>query len=332
MPNGSAQALHEAVAPQGLSVVILTFNEALHIERCICNARRVADEVLVVDSYSTDDTVARAQRLGARVLQNPWTNHATQMNWALDNGGIRSEWVMRLDADEVLDERLLTDLRDRLAAASGDIGGFEVNRRIRFMGREIRHGGMAPLWVTRFWRNGWARCEARWMDEHIVLSRGRISRLPGAIIDDNLNTLTWWTQKHNLYANREAVDLLDRRYELGLAEQAASGLNRQARVKRWLKKSGLCPPTTRCAALVVFFLPGSIAAGRARWRARHDVSYASGALVSAAGGCQSRRGATGHGGKRRQSTGCHPAGAGNRDEPSANTRMRPWRLTCESCT
>lgn len=235
MPNGSAQAVREAVAPQGLSVVILTFNETLHIERCIRSARRVADEVLVVDSYSTDDTVARAQRLGARVLQNPWTNHATQMNWALDNGGIRSEWVMRLDADEVLDECLLTDLRDRLAAASGDIGGFEVNRRIRFMGREIRHGGMAPLWVTRFWRNGWARCEARWMDEHIVLSRGRISRLPGAIIDDNLNTLTWWTQKHNLYANREAVDLLDRRYELGLAEQAASGLNRQARLKRWLK-------------------------------------------------------------------------------------------------
>ena len=235
MPNGSTQALHEAVAPQGLSVVILTFNEALHIERCIRSAKRVAQEILVVDSYSTDDTVARAQQLGARVLQNPWTNYATQMNWALDNGGIRSEWVMRLDADEVLDEGLLTDLRDRLAAASGDIGGFEVNRRIRFMGREIRHGGMAPLWVTRFWRNGWARCEARWMDEHIVLNRGRISRLPGAIIDDNLNSLTWWTQKHNLYANREAVDLLDRRYELGLAEQAASGLNRQARLKRWLK-------------------------------------------------------------------------------------------------
>ena len=235
MPNGSAQAVHEAVAPQGLSVVILTFNEALHIERCIRSARRVADEVLVVDSYSTDDTVARAQRLGARVLQHPWTNHATQMNWALDNGGIRSEWVMRLDADEFLDDRLLGSLPRALSETPEDVGAFEVNRRIRFMGREIRHGGMAPLWVTRIWRNGWAHCEARWMDEHIVLNRGRISRLPGAIIDDNLNTLTWWTQKHNLYANREAVDLLDRRYGLGLAEQAASGLNRQARVKRWLK-------------------------------------------------------------------------------------------------
>jgi hypothetical protein len=62
-----------------------------------------------------------------------------------------------------------------------------------------------------------------------------VARLPGAIVDDNLNSLTWWTQKHNLYASREAVDLLDRRYRLGLADETRSGLNRQARLKRWLK-------------------------------------------------------------------------------------------------
>ena len=221
--------------PVTLTVLILTYNEALHVERCVRSAQRVADEVLVVDSYSTDATVDIARRLGARVLQNGWTNYATQLNWSLQNGSIHTDWVMRLDADEYLDDRLLGSLRRALSEAPEAVGGFEVNRRIRFLGREIRHGGMAPLWVTRVWRNGWARCEARWMDEHIVLSRGRISRLPGAIVDDNLNTLTWWTQKHNLYANREAVDLLDRRYGLGLAEPAESGLNRQARLKRWLK-------------------------------------------------------------------------------------------------
>lgn len=218
-----------------LAVVILTYNEALHVERCIRSAQRVAQEILVVDSYSTDDTVARALQLGTRVLQNPWVNYATQMNWALQNGGIRSAWVMRLDADEFLDEALVTDMGPALAAAGDDVGGFEINRRIRFMGKEIRHGGMAPLWVTRIWRNGRARCEARWMDEHMVLSTGRVARLPGAIVDDNLNSLTWWTQKHNLYASREAVDLLDRRYRLGLADETRSGLNRQARLKRWLK-------------------------------------------------------------------------------------------------
>lgn len=233
MPSTRNEDVSGAAA--SLTVIVLTFNEALHIERCVRSAQRVTAEILVVDSYSTDDTVARAQQLGAQVLQNPWTNHATQMNWALQNGDIRSDWVMRLDADEFLDEELIASLGPALASASDDVGGFEINRRIRFMGREIRHGGMAPMWVTRFWRNGRARCEARWMDEHMVLSSGRVARLSGAIIDDNLNSLTWWTQKHNIYANREAVDLLDRRYRLGLAEEATGGLNRQASLKRWLK-------------------------------------------------------------------------------------------------
>lgn len=142
---------------------------------------------------------------------------------------------MRLDADEFLDKRLVSCLRDALMTAGEDVGGFEVNRRIRFMGQEIRHGGMSPMWVIRFWRNGWGSCENRWMDEHIVLAKGKVVRLPGAIIDENLNSLTWWTQKHNLYANREAVDLLNIRYEHSLVEESDVRLNHQARLKRLLK-------------------------------------------------------------------------------------------------
>lgn len=220
-----------------LTVVVLTYNESLHIARCIRSAQRVANEVLVVDSYSTDDTVYQARGLGARVLQNPWTNHAAQLNWALDNGDIAAKWIMRLDADEFLDETLVASLGKALDTAAVDVGGFEVNRRIRFMGREIRHGGMAPLWVIRFWRMGWARCEERWMDEHMLLNRGRVARLPGALVDDNRNSLSWWTQKHNAYASREAVELLGLRYGLQLSVEPAAGLNRQARLKRWLKSN-----------------------------------------------------------------------------------------------
>ena len=218
-----------------LTVIILTYNEALHIERCIRSAQQVAREILVVDSGSSDETADRARTLGARVLQNPWTNHATQMNWALDHGHIRTDWVMRLDSDEFLDETLAGILMEALTAAPVDVAGFEITRRIRFMGREIKHGGMAPMWVTRLWRSGWARCESRWMDEHMVVSRGRVARLSGGIIDENLNSLTWWTQKHNAYASREAVDLLDAKYRLGLGDEGTEGLNRQARIKRWLK-------------------------------------------------------------------------------------------------
>jgi glycosyltransferase involved in cell wall biosynthesis len=224
-----------SILPASLTVIILTYNESLHIERCIRSAQQVAKDILVVDSGSSDDTVDLARSLGARVLQNPWTNHATQINWALDHVAIGTDWVMRLDADEFLDERLAGTLGEALTTAPIDVGGFEINRRIRFMGREIKHGGMAPMWVTRLWRRGWARCESRWMDEHMVVSRGRVARLSGGIIDDNLNSLTWWTQKHNAYASREAVDLLDAKYRLGLGDEGTEGLNRQARIKRWLK-------------------------------------------------------------------------------------------------
>jgi glycosyltransferase involved in cell wall biosynthesis len=220
---------------QDLTVVILAFNESLHIERCIRSARRIADDILVVDSHSTDDTRDRAKRLGARVLQNPWINYATQMNWSLAHGDIGSAWVMRLDADEVIGENLSNCIKPAMNDAGADVGAFEVNCLTHFLGRPIRYGGLAPMWLLRIWRNGWARCETRWMDEHVVLSQGRISRLPGVLLHDNVKSVSWWVHKHNSYASREAVDVLDQRHHLHLADRSSTGLNRQARTKRWLK-------------------------------------------------------------------------------------------------
>ena len=219
-----------------LTVIILTFNEHLHIERAIRSAQQVAQDILVVDSFSTDDTVELARKLGARVLQNAWVNHSVQLNWALAQGDIRSDWVMRLDADEYLDGELVNILPGILGGAKQDVGGFEVNRSIMFLGKPIRHGGMWPQWVLRVWRNGWARCESRWMDEHILLKQGSASHVAGMIIDDNRNDLTWWVQKHNRYASREALVLLDQQFGLGLNESSAQGLGRQASLKRYLKK------------------------------------------------------------------------------------------------
>lgn len=235
MPASHGSVPQDQASTSTLTVIILTLNESRHIERCIRSAQHVADDVLVVDALSADDTVAMARGLGARVLQNPWRNHSTQVNWTLANGGIRTDWVMRLDADEFLDEQAASNLKPAIASAADEIGAFELNRRIRFLGHPIRHGGMAPLWVTRLWRNGRAYCESRWMDEHMVLSEGKISRVAGSIIDDNLNSLGWWTAKHNDYSSREAIDILDQRHGLGMADDVGPALNRQARTKRWLK-------------------------------------------------------------------------------------------------
>lgn len=220
-----------------LSVIILTFNEEKHIVRCISSVKDIATEIFVIDSFSTDHTVMLAEAAGAVVLRHSWENsYSRQLNWAIDHLPVSGEWVMRLDADEYLTLELASELRERLPRLDGSISGINVRRRIHFLGRWMHHGGTYPMWVLRIWRNGYGRCEDRWMDEHIQLVSGRSTRFQHDLIDENLNDLSWWTGKHNQYANREAADLLLLKYCYGSGGSTFSALDGQANIKRKAKE------------------------------------------------------------------------------------------------
>lgn len=212
---------------EGLTAIILTLDEAQHIARAIRSVRAVATRVVVVDSGSTDDTVKIATAHGAEVLVNPWINYATQFNWALDNAGIDTAWTLRLDADEVVEPGLAVALRAFLAAPGNAVGA-TVDRRIDFLGRAMRWGGVYPVRQLRVWRSGRGRCESRWMDEHVAVDGAVVHVRGGDLADVNLNNLGWWTAKHNGYATREAIDEL-------LRAPADTGVAGQARIKRWIK-------------------------------------------------------------------------------------------------
>ncbi len=212
-----------------LTVIILTKNEARHIARAIASVRDLASRIIVVDSGSTDATMQIACAHGAEVLSHPWINHATQFNWALDQIANAPGWVLRLDADEVVTPTLAAEI----AAGLPDVDGCYVGRGIKFMGQLVRYGGVFPVPSMRLFRNGKARCEARWMDEHIIVA-GPTVHLRGQIIDDNLNPLDWWVSKHNGYASREAVDVLNREYDFLGTAGALPGTGAVAR-KRWVK-------------------------------------------------------------------------------------------------
>ncbi|MCB1689918.1 MAG: hypothetical protein KDI33_15585, partial [Halioglobus sp.] len=117
-----------------------------------------------------------------------------------------------------------------------EVDGIFCDRRMTFQSRLIRHGGVFPIRVLRLFRYGHGECENRWMDEHIKVA-GSTLDFKGELIDDNLNSLTWWTEKHNKYASREAVDLLNLEYRFIPHDSVASlrGGN-QAGIKRWLKE------------------------------------------------------------------------------------------------
>ena len=219
-----------------VTAVILTFNEEQHLARCIASVQAVATDVVVVDCSSTDATLDIARAHGARVLQHAWVNHATQFNWALTQLGADTEWVLRIDADEVLTPALIEEIRTRLPGIGPEIDGVYWGRRMTFQGRLIRHGGVFPVRVLRLFRHGRGQCENRWMDEHIKVA-GPTADFAGEMIDDNLNSLTWWTDKHNRYASREAVDLLNLEYRFMPHDTVASLRGgKQAGVKRWLKE------------------------------------------------------------------------------------------------
>ena len=199
-----------------LSVIILTYNESIHIERCINNVSEIAETAFVVDSLSTDNTVEISKCLGAQVFQNKWEGlYARQFNWALENLPIKTEWVLRLDADEYLYPELIDEIKAKLASLPEDVTGVAFKRRHIFLGRWMRRGTY-PVTLIRLFRYGKARCEQRLMDEHIELLEGRSVTFDGDFADHNLNDIGWWTAKHNGYALREAVDLLD--LEFGLLE------------------------------------------------------------------------------------------------------------------
>lgn len=219
-----------------LSVVILTHNETLHLRRCIESLKPFARDIFVVDSYSTDDTREIAASLGAHFYQNKWINYAEQFNWGLQNCPIKTKWVMRMDADEYITPELQQEILQRLPTLTEDITAVYVKRRVHFMGQWIKHGGYYPTWLLRIWHNGKGYCEKRWHDEHIKLTSGSPISFAHDLVDDNLNDLTWWTQKHNRYSNLELVDLLNIRYNFfGYDGVEPAFFGSQEQRKRWLK-------------------------------------------------------------------------------------------------
>ena len=220
-----------------ISVIILTYNEEIHIRRCLENIRELAKDIFIIDSYSTDRTLEIAQEYGAVILQNKWeNNHAKQLNWALEHAPVRTDWVLRLDADEYLLPELIDELLEKVSFLPADVSAIVFKRRHYFLGKWMKRG-IYPVHLLRMFRYGKAVCEQRLMDEHIQLLEGTTVDFEGDFVDHNLNNLSWFCNKHVGYAVREAADLLDIELDLYGVSQSddRKNLTAQAMDKRRIK-------------------------------------------------------------------------------------------------
>lgn len=224
--------VREGSAP--VTVLVITRNEEANIARCLGSVRW-AREVFVVDSYSTDATVEIARSMGAKTCQHAFENCAAQWNWALDNLPFSNEWVLVLDADEVVPQPLAEEIIQTVTDPAQEFSGYSLKRRVWFMGRWLRRGGLYPTWIMRLIKRSAGRFGRHGISEHMILN-GRQGYLKQDFDHCDSKPLSDWIQRHNRYSELEAEEYL--REESGASRAVfippRLGGN-QAERKMWIK-------------------------------------------------------------------------------------------------
>ena len=195
------------------SFIIITFNEEEHLPRLLESINGLGAAIFIVDSGSTDGTLAIAEQYGATVLQNPFENHPRQWDFALKNFKIETPWVICLDADQIVTSELKTRLADFKDEDHNDINGIYFNRKNFFKGTWIKHGGYSPIYLLKMIRYGVGYSDLNENMDHRFIVPGNIEVWKeGYIIEENLkeNSISFWISKHNRYSDLVAKEEVER--------------------------------------------------------------------------------------------------------------------------
>jgi len=193
-----------------ISILIPCFNEQIHIARCIESALTLTSQVYLIDSYSTDGTLEIASKYNIKVFQYKWEQNtvwADKINWALENIPFLTTWIMRLDSDEYLVDNVRPILEKELASTLDEINGMFINRRQFFLRKWMKHGNNTYSEI-RIFRRHKVFYDIRLLDEYISLPSEQTIKLNCDIIDDNLNDLSTFINKHNKYSTFEAIEII----------------------------------------------------------------------------------------------------------------------------
>lgn len=195
-----------------LSVVIITFNEEANLARTLASVAW-ADEIIVLDSGSTDRTRELAESAGAKVFLEPWKGFAAQKNSALAKAS--GDWILSLDADEEVEPALAVEIRQALAA-NPSVAGFWIRRKNFFLGRWIRHGGFYPDPKLRLLRRGAGQFENRLVHEDLQVN-GATAELHNHLLHRAYPTLAGYLEHMNRYSSLGAQMLIEQRGSVGFS-------------------------------------------------------------------------------------------------------------------
>jgi len=215
-----------------VTAMIFTLEEELHLPSCL-ESLRWCDDVVIIDSFSSDRTLEIARAAGARIFQNRFTGFGDQRNWALKNAAPRHAWVLILDADERVPPEMVGELGRTLPEVAEGVAAFRMARRFHFWGRWLRHSSLYPSYVVRLVRHGRVVYVNRGHAETQQVD-GEIRSLATDLIDENLKGLGEWFSRQNRYSSQEAAhELREERVPFSVAHIASPDpLVRRAALKR----------------------------------------------------------------------------------------------------
>jgi len=190
-----------------VTVIILTYNEERNLPNALQSVIGWADQVIVVDSYSTDQTVDIAHSYGAEVYQHPFRDYVDQRNWALTELPLKHEWVLFLDADERPSQELKKEIERKLPEVPMDVNGFYIRRRFYFLGRWIKQGDMFPK-LIRLFRRGCARYVAGYGFREKLMVEGRVLEMKYHLVHEDQNGIDGWIVKQLKRATIDAIEEL----------------------------------------------------------------------------------------------------------------------------
>jgi len=187
-----------------LSVTVITLNEENEIGDCL-ESVSWADEIVVVDSGSSDRTVEIAKKFTDKVVYHPWAGYAAQKNWAMEQAS--HPWILSLDADERVSPELREEI-ERLLESSPRSVGYRVPRKNFFLGRWIRHGGWSPDYVLRLFRRDSGRFAERKVHESVTV-QGEIGMLQSPLAHYTYRSMADYFQRMDRYSTLAAEEMFE---------------------------------------------------------------------------------------------------------------------------
>ena len=197
-----------------ISIIFLTYNSENSIQRSIEAAKKITNQIIIVDSFSTDKTIKICNKFNCIIFKRKFINYSDQRNWIIKKLNLKYKWQLHLDADEILDKNLILSIND-IIENEKKIRCFLIKKKYYFLNQKLSYPGLNP-WHLRLFKSKTSTCEIREYDQHFITKFKTKNIINGHIKDIDKINLSRWKIKHLKWAKMEANEVFNKKNLLNI--------------------------------------------------------------------------------------------------------------------